>query len=141
MLRRIQPVLLMSSVAAGFFLTGVMSESWLETPVHADMLSHAVASPVTRPVALQPTAPVAEQITPPAAIPEIRNEPIIETGIDPETGVEFLTMKDMPVIDGEGQAHDVDMVDDPAANEATATTSAEPSAKDQPALPADKPAD
>ncbi len=104
MLRRLQPVLLMAAVAVVFFFCGAKVETWFERPASARTVA-AVKLPqkaAALPVKAAP-APVADEA--PASV--------IESGVDPDTKVEFYQVKDLPEI--EGQGHDVDMIDEPAA--------------------------
>lgn len=117
MLRRLQPVLLMAAVAVVFFFCGAKVETWFERPASARTVA-AVKLPqkaAALPVKAAP-APVADEA--PASV--------IESGVDPDTKVEFYQVKDLPEI--EGQGHDVDMIDEPAAEAEAAPAPSDASA-------------
>ena len=79
---------------------------------------------------MKPNTDATPGISPLAGTPA----PAVESGVDPETQVEFYQVKDLPEIAGQGQ--DVDMIDEPAAaNEPAAEAEAAPAASDAPNPP------
>lgn len=122
MLRRVQSVLLMGAVAAVFFCFGAKVETWIERPASAGIV--AAAKMPVKPSAM-PVLQSIETVPAPAMAPETS----VETGVDPESNLEYYKVKDMPEVEGAGQ--DVDMIDDPVT--------ADPAPDKEPAAEADAP--
>ena len=125
MARTVQAGALMCAVAAVFFVLGAKFDTWFERPAQAAARSVTAAKPKPHGQAeaakLAAPVPVAEV----SASPESQ----VETGIDPDSNLEFYRMKNLPAVEGEGRdAQDVDMVDEAPASEPPQASAAPPEA-------------